>query len=222
MAWGYYSYYNLIRKDAGFDCVKYLACYGRFSTFVRTSSSGPYWAVRYGLVPVAEIAPGVFIRCDALTGSKTASPALTPTLYDFTQHAGGRYYFELRGTGSNFTNLFRSQVAETTEVETLTSNTFPYRITRRHYYYDTQNPGANTETNPATYDATPQIVTANCDVIVADIQNNIKTQFESDFSGNLFNLDASFTFSEAVTISPGTSNVSFDPITAPLFRIDFI
>lgn len=222
MIWRYYSYWNLIRKDAGFDCVAYLACYARFTGFNRTGSSGQNWYVRYGLLPVAEVAQGVFIRGDALARSRTGDGALSPATYNVSTHAGGRYYFEIRGTGSTLTNLFRTPVATTTDVETLAANGFPYRITRRYYFYDSSNPSANTETNPATYDSGTQEVSVNCDVDVALIQNNIKTQFETDYPGNLFNLDSSFSFSESLTISPGASSTSFDPITNPLFKIDFV
>lgn len=221
MAWRYFSYYNLIRHDPAFDCLSSLACMSRYTAF-SNSSSGEYWAVRYCLVPVAEVRAGALIRGDALNGWTGAGGAVSPNVYPANVHAGGRYYFELYGVGSSTSYLFRPLVEEKIGYESLRSNEFPYRITRRTYSYNRQSAALNVTANPATYDATNQIVSVDATVYIADVISNIKTQFESDFPGASFDLDSSFSFSEKIEISRGASLVEFNPVTSPLFTIPFI
>lgn len=248
--WTSYSYINLSAR--GFDCLSYLACAmistGYWSVQVRKISgvniARTYFNIVFVLIPVADIKNGVLIRGDQLPAGGTGSAGYVWTA--IAQHAALNNYSNYNGSSAGCYNVRFFNYKGGSDPDYMTEYVEAGKgvfmrskqglNVRQFDRYFTGNSVGSGQTI-FTWDENTGDARLTLDFPLSDFVNFIKTQFETDFHGNVLNLDTSqnipaFELTMNCPVpAASVANYSYnntpilqsgDPIDNPLFTIPFV
>lgn len=209
----FYSYYSLLRKDAGFNCLASLACVYKstrcnVTIYKNNPTYGTYAKVSllyidFLFVPLAELVPGVLIRGGILKNDSTGEFYLP---HDNSGVYPGAYLFLARsfgGGGSAGTDILHSYYSYGYETPRLgTGSPFTnYIYAEIHETNDATRPASRLQFDPATFEGSVDL-RFNSQLLAAG-QDRFKIDYPSQDVG-LNSLD-SVIFGEVLTFQGDTS-----------------
>lgn len=238
----FYSYYSLLKKDAGFDCLSSLACVKKstrcdVTIYKNNSKHGTYAQVSlvrvsYNFVPLAEILPGVFIRGGVLKNKATGEFYLPSETYATYRGAFIFHPGSYGGGGNAGTSTLHSYYSRGYETPRRgTSGDFINTVYAEiHETNDASRPASRLQFNPSTFEGSVDL-RFNAQILAA-AQDVFETNYPSQSVG-LNDLDSALfgdilTFqgdpsksSQTLQVGEATANEVVD-LDEVLFTIPFV